>query len=102
MPCKFRIKKLKCKIPILINIIYFLINDSSYNIIKSYLNVSKNLITSIKSILRGCYAKYIAKRPLLLGGPGVVVDVDKLLFVERGKVALSQVSMMKSLKPNGF
>lgn len=59
-------------------------NDSSYDQIKSYLNVSKILIASIRFRLRDCYAKYLSMSVVLIGSYGVVVKVDESVICRKG------------------
>ncbi|KAG0429306.1 hypothetical protein DMUE_5748 [Dictyocoela muelleri] len=83
---KYSITSFKCKLNVLINIIYFLMKNSSYDQIIMYLNVSKKTIYAVKSKLRNCYSLYISKRPVLLGGIGVIVEVDESVLCRKGTI----------------
>ncbi|KAG0420323.1 hypothetical protein DMUE_6346, partial [Dictyocoela muelleri] len=83
---KFSITKFKCKIHVLLNIIYFLMKSSSYDQIITYLNVPKKLISAVKLKLRKFYKIYMSKRQVLLGGVGVIVEADETVLCRRGTI----------------
>ena len=69
-----------------VHLIYLLMLDLSYSQINYFWFVSDSTIERYKALLLDAYWVYIQQRPVLLGGPGIIVKVDKSVLSRRGVV----------------
>lgn len=84
--CRKRFRLSSSKLPILkvLHCIYLLMADTSYHNMFVFHGISDATIASIKSKLLVIYERYIHQRPVLLGGPGVTIEVDETVLSRKG------------------
>lgn len=67
--------------------IYLLFSGATYKQLKWWCGISNTTIFAIKTKLRECYNNYISRRPISIGGPGVLVEVDETVLSRRGVIS---------------
>ena len=75
-----------------VHLIYLLMLDLSYSQINYFQFVSDSTIARYKALFLDAYWVYIQQRPVLLGGPGIIVKVDKSVLSRRGVVCCTTTS----------
>ncbi|KAG0437596.1 hypothetical protein DMUE_3600, partial [Dictyocoela muelleri] len=76
--------KYRTPLNILLQAIYFLMAGTSYDQTKLFLGISKNTISMIKKRLRQIYKNHMERDKTLIGGPGIIVEVDESVICRRG------------------
>lgn len=69
-----------------VHLVYLLLSDASYRQLNWWYGFANTTISSCKQKLREIYKKYVDDRPVYLGGPGLVVEVDETVLSRRGVI----------------
>lgn len=81
-----RVCSSKCKIKSILNAIYLILLDVDYKQIYLLHGFSSATISKLKKAILKCCKKYMNKRPILIGGLGVVVEADETVLSRRGVI----------------
>ncbi|KAG0434099.1 hypothetical protein DMUE_5301, partial [Dictyocoela muelleri] len=74
----------KLNFPTLVHIIYLLLARTSYKQLFWDHGISEATIRQIKKRLIHCYYKYSSERPVYLGEPSEIVEIDETVLCRRG------------------
>jgi hypothetical protein len=80
----------------ILKIILYWANSTFQKSILENVSISKNTLSSIRKFLLSRIESYFERNPIILGGPGVIVQVDKIMLnyevkSHRGRVPRKQI-----------
>lgn len=81
---KTTIFRQKLGLPNLLELIYLLMNNSTYSQLYNYYGYSDKTIWNVRKRLFTCFKQYIDARPITLGGEGMLIEIDETVISRRG------------------
>lgn len=76
----------KLSIPKALQVIYLMFADVNYHQLYLFIGIADSTISRFKTKLDGIFERYLRERPVLLGGPNCVIEVDETVLSRRGVI----------------